>query len=109
MTHSTESEPLWDEAGFTAFLHGLATDDAPRLFAVAVEYGHRHDGHIAAYGMAFHDHAEVISTTGDFRASLQTPEIALTYFEDDGTTPRLVWLPDAPVQAATVVGTTSSR
>ncbi|RKT56489.1 hypothetical protein [Saccharothrix australiensis] len=93
MIDSVESEPLWDEAGFTAFLEGPAVDDAPRLFAVAVEYGHRHDGHIAAYGMAFHDHAEIISTDGDFRARLHTPESALTYFRDDNdTTPRLVWL-----------------
>ncbi|MBW4719605.1 hypothetical protein [Saccharothrix obliqua] len=88
-----DPEPLWDEAGFTAFLEGLATDDAPRLFAVAVEHGHRHDGHIAAYGMAFHDHAEIVSTAGDFRAHLQTPENALAYFQDDeDDTPRLVWL-----------------
>ncbi len=94
MNDPTDAAPLWDEAGFSQFLTGLATDDAPRLFAVAVEYGERHDAHIAAYGMAFYDHAEVISTEGDFHARIQKPENALLYFTETGdTTPRLVWLP----------------
>ncbi|WP_433260458.1 hypothetical protein ACQPZF_24180 [Actinosynnema sp. CS-041913] len=103
MTDLTELEPLWDEAGFATFLEGLATDDAPRLFAVAVEYGHRHDGYIAAYGMAFPCHAEIVSREGDFRARLQEPESALSYFaEGDGTSARLVWLTGTPKVATDV-------
>ncbi len=93
MAERPEVEPAWNEAEFTSFLQGLAEDDAPRLFAVAVEYGERHDGHIAAYGMAFHDHVEVISREGDFRARLQKPESALAYFREGGQAkPRLVWV-----------------
>lgn len=81
MTEPTDLEPLWDEAGFTAFLHGLAEDDAPKLFAIAHEYGTRQDGWIAAYGIAFHDHAEVFSAEGDFHARAQSPDGALATFE----------------------------
>ncbi|QTR03444.1 hypothetical protein J7S33_31865, partial [Saccharothrix algeriensis] len=94
MTDVVKSEPLWDAAGFSAFLTGLAEDDAPRLFAVAVEYGERHDGYIAAYGMAFPDSADVINREGDLRLHLQAPEDALKYFMDHDLCEkaRIVWL-----------------
>ncbi|GAA1337223.1 hypothetical protein [Saccharothrix algeriensis] len=96
-TGATDPEPLWDAAGFIAFLEGLATDDAPRLFAIAVEYGCRHDGYIAAYGMAFDDHAEVVSRSGDFRALVVEPGSALRYFEEgNGTKTHLLWLTGEP-------------
>ncbi|GGP52575.1 hypothetical protein [Saccharothrix coeruleofusca] len=80
MDKLAELEPLWDEAGFADFLKGLSEDDAPRLFAIAHEYGTRHDGWIAAWGMAFRDRAEVVSTEGDFRTSTQSPDSALAMF-----------------------------
>ncbi|WP_433274248.1 hypothetical protein ACQPZF_21225 [Actinosynnema sp. CS-041913] len=94
MDDSTDHDSLWDEATSAQFLAELATEEAPRLFAVAVEYGERQDAHIAAYGMAFHDHAQVISTEGDFHASLQKAENALLYFTEGGdANARLLWLP----------------
>ncbi|MBP2336408.1 hypothetical protein JOF41_002586 [Saccharothrix coeruleofusca] len=81
---------------FTAYLTGLAVDDAPRLFAIAHEYGDREDGWIAAYGMAFAGHAEVVSTEGDFHTKSATPEAALTAFArfaDADVKLHLLWLP----------------
>ncbi|GGP83110.1 hypothetical protein [Saccharothrix coeruleofusca] len=96
MTELTDLEPLWDRTGFAEFLRGLAQDDAPRLFAIAHEYGDRHDGWIAAYGMAFRDRAEVVSTEGDFRTSSASPEAALATFarfaNAQNVKPHLVWL-----------------
>ncbi|MBB5957901.1 hypothetical protein FHS29_004509 [Saccharothrix tamanrassetensis] len=102
-------DTVWDEATSAQFLADLADEEAPRLFAVAVEYGERYDAHIAAYGMAFHDHAEVISTEGDFRASLHKPENALLYFTEGGdANARLLWLPRTLTTVATTNTTAST-
>lgn len=81
-----------DEQQFSEILRGIAVDTAPRLFAVAQEYGERQDGWIAAWGMAFPDHAEVISVRGDFRMRVRRPENALRAYADDEVSARLVWL-----------------
>ncbi|MBP2340142.1 hypothetical protein JOF41_006320 [Saccharothrix coeruleofusca] len=101
MNQLAESEQ-WcgSDEEFAAFLTGLATDDAPRLFAIAHEYGHRQDGWIAAYGMAFDDYAEVVSTEGDFRARAENPESALATFTRfavaEDVKVHLIWLTQPP-------------
>jgi hypothetical protein len=89
--------PLCDEPEFAAILDSMVADEAPRLFAVVQEYGERVDGRIAAWGMAFDDHAEAISVAGRMRTSLQAPENALRMFTfGSHIRARLVWFnPDA--------------
>ena len=89
----TNTPPWWDENQFASILEQLVADDAPRLFAVIQEYGTRLDAWIAAWGMAFDDHAEVISVEGSTRMSLQTPATALLGFHeaDEHIHARLVW------------------
>lgn len=84
--------PLCGEIEFTAIMEAMVADNAPRLFAVVQEYGERVDARIAAWGMAFEDHAEVISVERGLRMSLQIPENALRGF-NFGThiRARLVW------------------
>ncbi|MGH3768385.1 MAG: hypothetical protein ACRDS0_19850 [Pseudonocardiaceae bacterium] len=93
--------PLCDEPEFAAILEEMVADEAPRLFAVVQEYGERVDGRIAAWGLAFADHAEVVSVKRGLRMSLQAPENALRLFllgKDIRT--RLVWFnPDAATPA----------
>lgn len=72
--------PLGEEPEFAAILEGMVADEAPRVFAVVQEYGQRVDGQIAAWGMAFSDHAEVVSVDGRLRMSLKAPESALRGF-----------------------------
>lgn len=62
--------PLCDEPEFTALIEGMVADEAPRVFAVVQEYGCRVDARIAAWGMAFTDHAEVVSEDRQQRLSL---------------------------------------
>ncbi len=85
--------PLCDEPRFVEILEGMVADAAPRVFAVVQEYGERVDARIAAWGMAFDDHAEVISVEGSTRMSLQSPDTALLGFHeaDDHIHARLVW------------------
>ncbi|MBB5958980.1 hypothetical protein FHS29_005589 [Saccharothrix tamanrassetensis] len=95
MSDHITTEPLWDERGFAAFLRGLVEDDAPRLFAVGLEYGERHDAHVAAYGMAFEDHTEVISCDGSLRVQTVRPEDVLRHFDDGSAKARLLWLSES--------------
>jgi len=92
-----ELAPLCDETEFAALLEEMVADEAPRLFAIVQEYGERADGRIAAWGMAFTDHTEVVSVEHTRRMSLQTPENALRLFNLGGyIRARLVWFnPDA--------------
>ncbi|MBB5801277.1 hypothetical protein F4560_001045 [Saccharothrix ecbatanensis] len=81
-----------DEPEFATILEQMVADEAPRLFAVVQEFGDRVDGRIAAWGMAFADHAEVVSVEHRRRMSLQAPENALRLFAVGGQVRvRLVW------------------
>jgi hypothetical protein len=98
-----EPAPLCDEPEFVALLDNMVADEAPRLFAIVQEYGERVDGRIAAWGMAFTDQAEVVSTERTRRMSLRTPENALRQFTIGGDIrARLVWFnPDAATTVET--------
>jgi hypothetical protein len=93
--------PSCDEREFAAILEQMVADEAPRLFAVVQEYGDRVDGRIAAWGMAFTDHAEVVSAEHKQRISLQAPENALRLFKfGNHIRAHLVWFnPDAATSA----------
>lgn len=93
----TPPAPLCDEAKFTELVGGMVADDAPRLFAVVQVYGERADGRVAAWGMAFPDHAEVVSVSGHVRMSLRSPERAARGFvRSPHITAQVVWVnPDA--------------
>jgi hypothetical protein len=93
--------PACDEHEFAAIMEGMVADEAPRLFAVVQEYGERVDAVIAAWGMAFPDHAEIAAH--QLRMSVRDPESALRMF-DVGSHLRahLVWFnPDAATPTAT--------
>lgn len=84
--------PLCDEAEFIELVDELVDDEAPRLFAVVQEYGERVDGRIAAWGMAFEDHAEVIGVDHGVHVRLRSPERAARAFRRrPHITARLVW------------------
>lgn len=93
--------PLYDEPEFTAMLDNMVADEAPRLFAVVQEYGDRVDATIAAWGLAFADHAEVVSSGRRLRMNLRTPENALRLFTAGSHVhARLVWFDPAAATPA---------
>lgn len=89
--------PLCGEAEFNQMVAEMVADEAPRLFAVVQEYGEHVDGRIAAWGMAFEDHAEVVSVNGGACLGLRSPERAARKFSRrPNITARVVWVnPDA--------------
>jgi hypothetical protein len=93
--------PLCDEPEFAAIAESMVADEAPRLFAIVQEYGKRVDGRIAAWGMAFDGHAEIISVERTQRMSARAPEDALRLFNlGSGIRARIVWFnPDAATPA----------
>ncbi|MFD5752562.1 hypothetical protein [Streptomyces sp. NPDC127033] len=85
-------QPLCGREEFTALLRDIVTDTAPRLFAVVQEYGDRVDGRVAAWGMAFEEHVDVISVEGHRRARAVSPEQALrAYRLGARVVPHLMW------------------
>jgi hypothetical protein len=97
----TGMQPLCGEDEFTAIMEEMVADEAPRLFAVVQVYGERVDARIAGWGMAFADHAEVVSVERTQRITLQAPENALLIFTyGTHVRTRLVWLnADAAITA----------
>ncbi len=88
--------PLCDEAEFAREVNELVADEAPRLFAVVHEYGERVDGCVAAWGLAFEDHVEVIGVGGRRRHVItRSPERAARAFRRPHITTRLVWVTPA--------------
>jgi hypothetical protein len=83
--------PLCDETEFAADLQLMVSEEAPRLFAVIQEYGDRVDARIAAWGMAFPDHAD-LTTRGSWM-STESPERALHRFNRaPHVRARLIWV-----------------
>jgi len=87
-----DSSPPFSDAKFEALIRELVTDDAPRLFAVVEEYGDREDAHVGAWGLAFPDHAEVVTAEGTLRMRVQSPDSTLRFFLAPNVTARVVWI-----------------
>ncbi|SER38338.1 hypothetical protein [Actinokineospora terrae] len=89
--------PACDEPEFAALLAGAVADEAPRVFAIVEEFGDRHDARIAAWGMAFPEHAELVGIYRPLRMTLTAPESALPLFTRANTQARLIWAaPETP-------------
>ncbi|MBP2320650.1 hypothetical protein JOF56_001035 [Kibdelosporangium banguiense] len=89
---NAEPEPFPTDAEFTQLVSEMVTDEAPRVFAIVLEYGEHADAEIVAWGMALDDGAYVITTDSVNQYLLAAPENALNYLRGGpGTTPHLVW------------------
>ncbi len=85
--------PMCGEVEFAELLGEMVAGEAPRLFAVAQEYSNRVDGRIAAWGMAFEDHVELVCVGDRRRMSLRSPERATCLLSHRPyITARLVWV-----------------
>ncbi|MFC0105604.1 hypothetical protein [Kibdelosporangium aridum] len=85
-------ESLGDDENFNSLLVEMVTDQAPRVFAVVIEHGHREDAAIAAWGIAFEDSAYLVTANGNNHYSLAAPENALNYLRiNPHATPHLIW------------------
>ena len=93
--------PLCGEAEFNELVDELVADEAPRLFAVMQVYGEQVDGRIAAWGMAFEDHSDVVGVDGSAWMGLPSPERAVRMFaRRQHITARLVWVNPDPASPA---------
>ncbi|MBP2325569.1 hypothetical protein JOF56_005954 [Kibdelosporangium banguiense] len=88
--HSPQS--LSDDVDFTALVAEMVADQAPRVFAIVLEYGEQIDAQIIAWGVALEESAYAVTVDGKYQYLLEEPENALNYFPcKTGTTPHLVW------------------
>jgi hypothetical protein len=77
---------------FTGLVAEMVTDQAPRIFAIVLEYGDQVDCQITAWGMAFDDGAYMATVDGRNQYSLAEPENALRYIPTrPDTTAHFVW------------------
>jgi hypothetical protein len=92
--------PLGNDAQFTAEINTMITDEAPSVFALVEEVGDRVDAAIIAWGMAFPDHAEIMSAgrhgvRGVFRSAERARKLLSA---NDKIKVRLVWVTTAQDQ-----------
>jgi hypothetical protein len=85
--------PVFDrQEDFDGEVRSLATDFAPGLFAVVQVEGDNEDAWVVAWGMAFRDHAELVTTGDGLRLTAASPERAMERFtQPPRTSTRLVW------------------
>lgn len=77
---------------FAGLVAEMVEEEAPRLFAVVWEYGEPLDGAIAAWGLAFDGHAEVLALGRGSWFRLRSPQDALRFFAaGPDVRARLVW------------------
>lgn len=96
----TELSPIGDQELFTAEINTMVAEEAPRLFALCGEIGNRVDAMTIAWGMAFNNHAEVVSAAHDgVRGVFNSAERARKLLSaHDKVQVRLVWVDEAQEQ-----------
>lgn len=75
----------------------IVAENAPRRFAVVQDWGDHVDGRVAAWGMAFPDHVDIVDAEGGPRMRLTSPRLALiAYSRRPDVTARLMWIDPEP-------------
>ncbi|MCW2873455.1 hypothetical protein [Actinacidiphila oryziradicis] len=99
-------EVVCGRKGFGVLVDEMASELAPRLFAVVQEYyedGEQGDDRIVAWGMAFEDYAEIVGVGGGLRMSVTSLERAVGRFARAlGASARVVWV-GRPIMAGETV------
>jgi hypothetical protein len=81
-----------DDTDFATLVTDMVTHQAPRVFAIVLEYGDQIDAQVIAWGMALEESAYVTTVDGKNQYLLTEPQNALKYMPSRaGTTPHLVW------------------
>ncbi|WP_326556663.1 hypothetical protein [Micromonospora sp. NBC_01796] len=84
--------PLGTPEEFHQLLLELATDYAPRRFAICEEHGDRIDGRVFAWGMAFEDHAWLCADDSSLVGKFATAENAVRVLSRGGRRLHLSWI-----------------
>lgn len=89
---------LTEREQYEEFVTELVAEGRPRLFAVLREFGVHQDAEVAAWGMAWDGHAELISPDCGARMRSESAERALRLFGCGGedVSARLVWVDSTP-------------
>jgi hypothetical protein len=90
--------PLGTPEEFHQLMVELATDYAPRRFAVCEEYGDRVDGRVYAWGVAFEERVWLSADDRSLTGSFVNAENAMRVLRRTGRRLRLIWI-DQPSAA----------
>lgn len=88
---------LCGEDEFAELMRDMVDIEAPRLFAVVQVRGERIDCRIAAWGMAFADHAWVVGDCGTLLSARSPERVCHLMSRDPDVTAELVWV-DGPTE-----------
>lgn len=89
-----------DEETYERMVQLIVAEQAPRRFAIVQDAGTRMDGWVAAWGMAFEDHVEIVDAHNKAHYSLRTPRLALcAYGARPNITARLIWVDSEPADS----------
>ena len=87
--------PWHDRAEYEKLVEDLVVTFAPRLFAVVQDYRGDEDGRIAAWGLKFEDHAEIVEVDRGDQFTTTSPEHAVLEFTHrPDITARVLWVAD---------------
>ncbi|XTZ18331.1 hypothetical protein ACQSSU_13670 [Micromonospora echinospora] len=73
----------------------LATEFAPRRFAICEEYGDRIDGAVFAWGMAFPDGVLLCGDQRTYAGRFPSADSAVRIFSRAGRRLRLIWIDES--------------
>ncbi|MBP2322592.1 hypothetical protein JOF56_002977 [Kibdelosporangium banguiense] len=81
-----------EDPDFPQLVAEMVADQAPRVFAIVLEYGEQIDAQVLAWGMALDESAYVVTVDGKNQYLLAEPENALKCVSTHpNTKPHLVW------------------
>ncbi|GGP44717.1 hypothetical protein [Saccharothrix coeruleofusca] len=81
---------------YEKFVAELVAQERPGLFAVLREYGERDDAEVAAWGLAWPDHVEVVLSGGARLRSSSTERVASLVGRGRNCGVRIVWVGEEP-------------
>ncbi|MCE7009949.1 hypothetical protein LWC34_45160 [Kibdelosporangium philippinense] len=94
---TTGSQPSIEEVAVTKTVSEMAADQAPKMFAIALEYHVAFKIQFVAWGMAFDGYAYVVMYDGNMQFLTTDADGALKCFPKTGNvTPRLIWVGPSP-------------
>lgn len=82
-----------DDPEFAELVGELVREQAPRVFAIVHEHGHRDAAEVAAWGLDFEDHVEAVAVDGQCRFRMRSAARAALFLGvDEGATAHVFWL-----------------
>lgn len=93
VSEANPAQVFQDDPDFAEYVGELVREQAPRVFVIVHEHGHRDEAEVAAWGLGFEDHVEAIAVDGQCRFRMRSAARAALFLGvDEGATAHVFWL-----------------